>query len=169
MSKTETLRQSAAASNETRLERWVKHGYLDEYWTDLDHAIERAVEAKNERRALSVGVLGNGNVALDVARMLAGRADRLAGTETSPAALAAQVARVRALEESSRPGIAMLSPDSQPCIEAARVLYCGIVDEVERIDYEVFDKRATVPLRRRLAVAGPAWVRARRARRRSAA
>ena len=46
-----------------------------------------------------------------------------------------------------------------------------IVDEVERIDYEVFDKRATVPLRRRLAVAGPAWVRARRARgrRRSAA
>ena len=63
----------------------------------------------------------------------------------------------------------MLSPDSQPCIEAARVLYCGIVDEVERIDYEVFDKRATVPLRRRLAVAGPAWVRARRARRRTAA
>lgn len=49
------------------------------------------------------------------------------------------------------------------------MLYCGIVDEVERIDYEVFDKRATVPLRRRLAVAGPAWVRARRARRRTAA
>jgi len=45
--------------DETRLERRVKHGYLDEYWTDLDHAIERAVEAKNERRALSVGVLGN--------------------------------------------------------------------------------------------------------------
>ncbi len=81
------------------------------------------------------------------------------------AALAEQIARVRMLEERSRPGIAMLSPDSQPCIEAARVLYCGIVDEVERIDYEVFDKRATVSLRRRLAVAGPAWVRARRARR----
>ncbi len=45
--------------DETRLERRVKHGYLDEYWTDLDQAIERAVEAKNERRALSVGVLGN--------------------------------------------------------------------------------------------------------------
>jgi phytoene synthase len=85
------------------------------------------------------------------------------------AALADQIARVRMLEERSRPGIAMLSPDSQPCIEAARILYCGIVDEVERIDYEVFDKRAKVPLRRRLAVAGPAWVRARRARRRTAA
>jgi urocanate hydratase len=45
--------------DETRLERRVKHGYLDEYWTDLDTAVARAVEAKNERRALSVGVLGN--------------------------------------------------------------------------------------------------------------
>jgi phytoene synthase len=95
--------------------------------------------------------------------------ERRVATPAVKAALAEQIARVRALEESSRPGIAMLSPDSQPCIEAARVLYCGIVDEVERIDYEVFDKRATVPLRRRLAVAGPAWVRARRARRRAAA
>ena len=85
-------------------------------------------------------------------------------TQQVKAALAEQVARVRRLEEDSRPGIAMLAPDSQPCIEAARILYCGIVDEVERIDYEVFDRRATVPLRRRLAVAGPAWIRARRAR-----
>ncbi len=45
--------------DETRLERRVKHGYLDEYWTDLDEAIDRAVAAKNERRALSVGVVGN--------------------------------------------------------------------------------------------------------------
>jgi 15-cis-phytoene synthase len=79
-------------------------------------------------------------------------------------ALRFQIQRVRDLEEASRPGIAMLAPDAQPCIEAARVLYCGIVDEVERIDYQVFDKRASVPMRRRLAVAGPAWVRAVRAR-----
>ncbi len=45
--------------DQTRLERRVKHGYLDEYWSDLDTAVARAVEAKNERRALSVGVLGN--------------------------------------------------------------------------------------------------------------
>ena len=45
--------------DETRLERRVKHGYLDEYWTDLDTAVARAVEAKNEGRALSVGVVGN--------------------------------------------------------------------------------------------------------------
>lgn len=79
-------------------------------------------------------------------------------------ALREQIARVRRLEERSRVGITMLNPDSQPCIEAARVLYCGIVDEVENIDYEVFTARATVPMRRRLAVAGPAWLRALRAR-----
>lgn len=90
--------------------------------------------------------------------------ERRVATPAVRAALAEQVARVRMLEERSRPGIAMLAPDSRDCIEAARVLYCGILDEVERQDYDVFAKRATVPMRRRLAVAGPAWVRARRAR-----
>ena len=42
----------------------------------------------------------------------------------------------------------------------------SIVDEVVANDYEVFTSRATVPMTRRLAVAGPAWWRARRARRR---
>jgi phytoene synthase len=79
--------------------------------------------------------------------------------------LRAQIARVRRLEEASRSGIAMLHPTSRPCIDAARVLYCGIVDEVERIDYQVFSHRAKVPVRRRLEVALPAYVRARRARR----
>lgn len=75
-----------------------------------------------------------------------------------------QVARVRSLEEASRPGIDLLHPTSRPCIEAARVLYCGIVEAVERIDFQVFDKRATVPTSRRISVALPAWGRALRAR-----
>ncbi|WP_456696046.1 urocanate hydratase [Aeromicrobium sp. P5_D10] len=45
--------------DETRLARRVKHGYLDEYVTDLDEALERALVAKQERRALSVGLVGN--------------------------------------------------------------------------------------------------------------
>lgn len=81
-------------------------------------------------------------------------------------ALREQIARVKSLETRSRGGIDLLHPSSRDCIEAARVLYCGIVDEVEAIDYEVFERRATVPMRRRLAVAAPAWMRARRARRR---
>lgn len=87
-------------------------------------------------------------------------------TPAVKAALADQVLRVRALEQEARPGIAMLHPAVRPCIESARELYCGIVDEVEAIDYEVFDHRATVPTSRRLAVALPAWRSAVVARRR---
>lgn len=87
-------------------------------------------------------------------------------TPAVKAALAEQISRVRRLEADAGPGIAWLHPATQPCIEAARTLYCGIVDEVEAIDYEVFDQRATVGIPRRLAVALPAWRQARAARRR---
>jgi 15-cis-phytoene synthase len=76
------------------------------------------------------------------------------------ALLAFEIARVRRLDLAARPGIALLDPTSQPCVDAARRLYCGIVDEIERIDYQVFEHRASVPIRRRLDVAGRAWLRA---------
>ena len=79
-------------------------------------------------------------------------------------ALAEQIGRVRMLQARANPGIGMLDPSSQPCIQAASELYCGIVDEVEDNDYDVFTRRAKVPWSRRLAVAGPAAVRAVRAR-----
>jgi len=43
----------------TRLQRRVDHRYLDEWTDDLDDAISRVLAAKKERRALSVGLLGN--------------------------------------------------------------------------------------------------------------
>ncbi|WP_062317794.1 urocanate hydratase [Demequina maris] len=43
----------------SRLERRVAHGYLDVVAADLDDAVARAVAAKDEGRALSVGVVGN--------------------------------------------------------------------------------------------------------------
>jgi len=79
-------------------------------------------------------------------------------------ALAEQIGRVRLLQARANPGIAMLHPSSQPCIAAASELYCGIVDEVEANDYDVFTRRAKVPWSRRLGVAGPAAIRAMRAR-----
>jgi 15-cis-phytoene synthase len=79
-------------------------------------------------------------------------------------ALAEQIGRVRQLQARANPGIGMLAADSQPCIAAASELYCGIVDEVEANDYDVFTKRARVPWSRRLAVAGPAAAKALRAR-----
>ena len=80
------------------------------------------------------------------------------------AALQFQISRVRELQRQATPGIAMLSPESRACIEAASELYCGIVDEVEKINYEIFDKRAKTSTWRRVKVALPAFIRARKAR-----
>ncbi|WP_250000716.1 phytoene/squalene synthase family protein [Actinoplanes sp. M2I2] len=51
------------------------------------------------------------------------------------------------------PGIVMLEPASQACMRTAFALYGGILEEIEANDYDVFARRATVPNRRRAAVA----------------
>jgi urocanate hydratase len=43
----------------SRLQRRVDHRYLDEIADDLDQAVARVVAAKTERRATSIGVVGN--------------------------------------------------------------------------------------------------------------
>jgi len=43
----------------SRLQRRVDHRYLDEWTTDIDTAIERALEAKKNRKPRSIGLLGN--------------------------------------------------------------------------------------------------------------
>ena len=76
------------------------------------------------------------------------------------AALKFQIERVRQLQKQAEPGIALLEASSRPCISAASTLYCGIVDEVEKIGYDVFNKRAKTSTARRLRVALPAFIRA---------
>lgn len=76
-------------------------------------------------------------------------------------ALKYQIARVRQLQSEADAGIDLLSPDARPCIRAASELYCGIVDEVEKIDYQVFTKRAKTSKIRRMKTALPAWLQAR--------
>ena len=76
-------------------------------------------------------------------------------------ALQFQIARVRALQAESEHGIDLLDATSRPCIRAASELYCGIVDEVEAIDYQIFTKRAKTSTWRRIKVALPAFVKAR--------
>lgn len=80
-------------------------------------------------------------------------------------ALKFNIARVRQLQREAAPGIKLLAPESRACIEAASELYCGIVDEVEKIDYQIFTKRAKTSTARRLSVALPAFTRALAARR----
>ena len=75
-------------------------------------------------------------------------------------ALKFQIARVRQLQLEAAPGIAMLDKTSRACIEAASELYCGIVDEVEAIGYDIFNKRAKTSTLRRLRVASTAYMRA---------
>jgi len=73
-------------------------------------------------------------------------------------ALKFQIARVRQLQAEAAAGIKMLEPTSRPCIEAASTLYCGIVDEVEKIGYDIFNHRAKTSTARRIRVAGAAFV-----------
>lgn len=73
-------------------------------------------------------------------------------------ALKFQIARVRQLQEEAQPGILLLAPSSRPCIHAASQLYCGIVDEVEKIGYDIFNQRAKTSTARRLRVFINAYV-----------
>jgi len=75
-------------------------------------------------------------------------------------ALNEQIQRVRRLQNESTAGIKLLTPGARQCIQAASQLYCGIVDEVEKIDYQIFTKRAKTSNWRRTKVALPAYLRA---------
>ncbi len=50
-----------------RIERRLETGYLDESYDDVDAAVERAIEAKSAKEAVSIGILGN---AADIFRKL---------------------------------------------------------------------------------------------------
>jgi urocanate hydratase len=45
--------------DDSRIERRIEHRYLDVQADSLEHALELAVEARDARRALSIGLLGN--------------------------------------------------------------------------------------------------------------
>ncbi|BCJ43781.1 phytoene synthase [Actinoplanes ianthinogenes] len=83
------------------------------------------------------------------------RDDLAAGVATPPvrALIKAEVARAREHYAAAAPGIPLLEPASQACMRTAFQLYGGILDEVEAAGYDVFARRATVPNRRRAAVA----------------
>jgi phytoene synthase len=64
-----------------------------------------------------------------------------------------EVSRAHEHYTRAAPGIPLLKPASQACMRTAFRLYRGILDEVAAADYDVFTRRATVPNRRRAAVA----------------
>lgn len=76
--------------------------------------------------------------------------------------MAFEIDRARALYRRAEPGIAMLHPTSRDCVRTAYTLYAGILDEIERADYQVLRGRVRVGAARRVRVAGPrlahAWL-----------
>jgi phytoene synthase len=64
-----------------------------------------------------------------------------------------QIARVRALYAEAEPGIALLSPESRYTVRLALSLYRGILNAIELNGYNVFSRRAYVPLRSKIATA----------------
>lgn len=106
--------------------------------------------------------LGRGRVYLpqaDLARFGVSRADlheSVGAAACGPAVrelIAFEVGRARDHYAAAAPGVAMLPPTSQACIRTAYHLYAGILDEVERLGYDVFTHRAVVPTRRRVRIA----------------
>lgn len=77
-----------------------------------------------------------------------------------------QVARTRQLYAEALPGIHLLHPDGRFAVAAAAMLYRGILDRIEALDYEVFRQRAFVGRGQKLAILGRAFVYARQSGRR---
>ncbi len=91
----------------------------------------------------------------------------LGGARVTPALrelLRFQIARARDFYRRAEPGIALLANDgSQFTVWLMRHVYGGILDEVERANYEVLQRRVSTSLPRKLALAARAWRDRRRA------
>lgn len=61
-----------------------------------------------------------------------------------------EIARTREFYRSAYPGLRLVSPRSRRCLEVAWSLYGGILDEIERADYQVLDRRVSVGTARRV-------------------
>jgi phytoene synthase len=64
-----------------------------------------------------------------------------------------QIARVRMLYEAAAPGIELLAPGSRYTVRLALSLYRRILAEIEHNGYDVFTRRAHVPIRGKLITA----------------
>jgi phytoene synthase len=85
---------------------------------------------------------------VDRDRLARGRVD-----ESIRNLLAWEIERARGLYARAAPGIELVHPTSRDCLRTAYRLYAGILDEIERVDYDVFTRRVSVPMTRR-ATAG---------------
>ncbi|MFZ5902895.1 MAG: phytoene/squalene synthase family protein [Chloroflexota bacterium] len=69
-----------------------------------------------------------------------------------------QIDRARKLYEESWEGVKMLDRDGQLAIGAAAIFYQGILDEIEKNDYNVFTKRASLSAWKKLRRIPTLWM-----------
>lgn len=69
-----------------------------------------------------------------------------------------QIGRTRQLYEDSWSGVRMLEPEGQLSIGAASVFYQGILNEIERNDYDVFNERASLSTWKKAGLIPSLWV-----------
>jgi phytoene synthase len=75
------------------------------------------------------------------------------------AMMRAQIDRARDYYRAAEPGILALPDDgSRYCARLMSTVYGAILDEIERANYRVFDKRVSVSLPRKLRLAARAWL-----------
>ena len=139
-------------------------GYSDERAYDAAQKLGIAFQLANFIRDVSED-LDRGRVYLpltELAEYGVTRAmlERKTLTPEIVAALKFQISRVRDLQAEANDGIKYLDKESRPCIRAASELYCGIVDEVEAINFDIFNRRAATSTARRARVAGAAYLQA---------
>jgi phytoene synthase len=79
--------------------------------------------------------------------------ERRVATPPIRALIRYEVGRAHSHYRAAAPGIPLLNRGSQACMRTAFRLYGGILDEIIAADYDVFARRATVPNRKRAAVA----------------
>jgi phytoene synthase len=73
-----------------------------------------------------------------------------------------QIDRTRKLYEESWEGVKMLDREGQLAIGAASIFYQGILDEIEKNDYNVFTKRASLSAWEKLRRVPTLWMRIKR-------
>jgi 15-cis-phytoene synthase len=135
--------------------------------TDRDRALAsarelgRAFQLTNFIRDVGED-LERGRIYLPQADLVRFGVHTLAGRVATPAVkdlIKFEVVRARRHYAAALPGIALLDRGSQACIRTAYRLYSGILDEIERADYDVFSRRAIVPRHRQMAVAASCLLR----------
>jgi phytoene synthase len=99
----------------------------------------------------------------DLARFGLTDADILAGRvdERFRALMRFEIARAQRLYQASWPGIALLSTDGRLAIGAAAEVYRGILGAIVANDFDVFGRRAYVPLAEKLLILWRVWRRVR--------